>query len=148
MFKKMLLPIDGSEFSERAFEVGVELANKLGIPVIITHIIDQSMFESMLTPVPGGPYEMAKPVYDDMQEEAEAFLKGKEELCRQKGVKCDAIVRMGHPVNTILDLVKEMEIGLVVLGSHGRGLVTGIALGSVSYGVVHKAHNISVLVVR
>jgi len=118
------------------------------VPVIITHIIDQGMFESMLTPVPGGPYEMAKPIYDEIKGNMEDFLKKKEELCGQRGVKCEAIVRMGHPVNTILELVKEKAVDLIVLGSHGRGRLVGTVLGSVSYGVVHKAQNISVLVVR
>ena len=91
---------------------------------------------------------MAKPIYDEIKGNMEDFLKKKEELCGQRGVKCEAIVRMGHPVNTILELVKEKAVDLIVLGSHGRGRLVGTVLGSVSYGVVHKAQNISVLVVR
>jgi len=148
MFKSILLALDGSEASEKAFETGVKLAESLGIPIVIIHIIDQSMFESMLTPVSGAPLQMAKPIYDDIKENVENFLKKKEELCRQRGVKCEAILRMGHPVNTILELVEEKAVDLIVLGSHGEGRLAGAVLGSVAYGVIHKAQNISVLVVR
>lgn len=148
MFSKILLPLDGSEVSEKAFEIGITLGEKLGIPVILTHIIDQSMFEYMLTPVPGAPSEMAPPIYNDAKENAEAVLKKKEESCRQRGLMCEVIVRIGQPADTILELAKEMAADLIVMGSHGRGHITGLFLGSVSYGVVQKAQNISVLVVR
>ena len=148
MFKKILLPLDGSEASEKAFETGMKLAKDLGASAIITHVIDQSMFENILTPIPGGPMEMAKPIYDDMKENAEDFLKKKAELCKQMDVKCESIIKMGHTVNSILDLAKETSADIIILGSRGRGRLAGATLGSVSYGVVHKAQNISVLVVR
>ena len=148
MFKKILLPLDGSEFSERAFETGMELAQQLGIPIVLTHIIDQTMFENILAPVSGGPVEMAKPVYDDIQEKAEDFLRQKEGVCKENGIKCETILKMGHPANTVLALAKEMGTDLVVVGSHGRGRIAGLALGSISYGIIHKAEGLSVLVVR
>jgi nucleotide-binding universal stress UspA family protein len=148
MFKRILLPLDGSKFSETAFETGVNLAKQLGASIIITHIVDQTMFENILAPVPGGPVEMAKPIYEDIQAKSEVFLKQKLELCRERGVEGQSILKMGHPVNTIIDLANEMKVDLIVIGSHGRARLGALTLGSVAYGVIHKSQDIAVLVVR
>lgn len=55
--------------------------------------------------------------------------------------------RTGHPSITICDVAKEKNVDLIILGSHGRGWIDGVLLGSVAHGVLHWSH-ISVLVVH
>ncbi len=45
----------------------------------------------------------------------------------------------GNPLAAILEFVEEMEDGLVVVGSHGHGVIASVLLGSVAEGVVRKA---------
>jgi nucleotide-binding universal stress UspA family protein len=148
MYKKILLPIDGSEASDKAFEKGMKLAKSLGIPVVITNIVDQSFIEAIVSPVPGSPMEKAPAILESLKESSADLLSKKNSECKERGVPCEVIVKVGHPVHSILELVEETGADLIVMGSHGRGRITSVALGSVSYGVVHKAKDISVLVVR
>jgi nucleotide-binding universal stress UspA family protein len=68
---------------------------------------------------------------------------------RKPGVDLEFFVhaRIGQPVREILDLAEEIGADLIVIGSHGRGAVGRLLLGSVSTAVLHGAR-CPVLVVR
>lgn len=148
MYKKILIPVDGSEISDKAFENGVELAKVIGIPVIVAHVVDLGFFAPMASPMEGSPLGEIPVMFEDIKKSSEALLEKKKLQCKELGVHCDAVIKLGHIVDSILQLAKEIEADLVVMGSHGRGRISSVALGSVAYGVIHKAQDVSVLIVR
>ncbi|MGR9073114.1 MAG: universal stress protein [Gammaproteobacteria bacterium] len=61
-----------------------------------------------------------------------------EEL-RNEGIDCTAILIQGPTVETILEQISKLSIDLVVLGSHGKGLLKRMLIGSISEEVLHKS---------
>lgn len=85
----------------------------------------------------------------------ESFERGARELldnevdsARSEGAEVvNAYLRRDHPVDAILDLAEELEVGMIVMGSRGRAPLERLVMGSVSEGVVHHAR-CPVLVMR
>ena len=71
-----------------------------------------------------------------------------EKVCSRDGVPVEMIIRTGHPVDEIIKTARKTKVGLIVVGSHGKGILKSAVLGSVSYGVVQNAPGIPVLVYR
>jgi nucleotide-binding universal stress UspA family protein len=119
MYKKILLPMDGSKTSDKAFEKGMGLAKSLSIPVVITNIIDQSFFETMLTPVPGSPMQKAPAILESMKNSAERFLEEKYSQCVERGVQCETVIKVGY-----LDCKLELLCSVYDNGSDSQNFKT------------------------
>lgn len=57
------------------------------------------------------------------------------------------IHQTGHPSQTICNVAQSEQADLIILGSHGRGAIDRVLMGSVAHGVLHRSH-IPVLVVK
>lgn len=57
----------------------------------------------------------------------------------EQGVTCTALLVQGHTGQTILEEVEKLEVGLIVLGSHGHGAVYEIFAGSVAGFLLQKS---------
>jgi len=148
MVQNIILTVDGSEQSRRAAEFGIELAKNLGARITLIHAIESYLFEDMLAMTPGSAADMAKPIYESIRSTVEEYMQNKMELCDQYGVPCDKVIRIGHPVSEVVNLADELNADLIIMGSHGRGRISGSMLGSVSYGVVHDSNRVPVLLVK
>ena len=144
MFSKILLGVDGSDPSKKAAQYAIELAKNCGSTLLLVHVVNLSAFSNVIA----NPRDIAKHVYDKIMEEAQGYLDAKEELCRQKGVPCEKILQIGHPVDEIIKIAEERGASLIVMGSKGRTGLGGSVFGSVSYGVLHRDKNIPVFVVK
>lgn len=58
---------------------------------------------------------------------------------RERGVDATALLVQGATVDTLIAESEKLEAGLVVLGSHGRGAVYSLVVGSVAEGVVRRS---------
>ena len=138
--KTILVPTDFSEHSEKAVQYGAELASKFGAALHLLHTVDT-------TPVlygEGGafPFESAEEIVAvaaKQLDQIEVESLGKERLVRRA---CQ-----GTPFVEIVRYAKENNVDLIVLGTHGRGAIAHMLLGSVAEKVVRKAP-CPVLVVR
>ena len=138
--KTVLVPTDFSEHSEKAIQYGAELAAKFGAALHLMHTVDT-------TPVlygEGGafPFESAEEIVAvaaKQLDQIEIESLGKEQVVRRA---CQ-----GTPFVEIVRYAKENNVDLIVLGTHGRGAIAHMLLGSVAEKVVRKAP-CPVLVVR
>lgn len=133
MFKKVLVPVDGSEYSYRAVKTAASLAEKYGSEVTLIYVV------ALPTRSPGYAPELGvipQRVLDDLERE------GTEILHRAKGYFTGAVVntvvRIGHPTGEILDEVTK-GYDLIVMGSRGLGALRGFVMGSVSDRVSRNA---------
>jgi nucleotide-binding universal stress UspA family protein len=86
--------------------------------------------------------------FDQARDEAQNELDTEVGMVREAGVTdVQAHLKFGIPARTIVDLAEEVGVGLIVMGSRGRGGVRRALIGSVSSSVVPHAH-CPVLVVR
>ncbi|GAA6143036.1 universal stress protein [Hydrogenophaga sp. 5NK40-0174] len=133
MFKKILVPTDGSELAQKAAEVAAELAKSQGAEVVGVFVIDPFPYIGI-----GDASAAGLQAY--MSEAHSASGKALEALghvCKAQGVVCagDTIER-NVVYEGIIETAKAEGCDLIVMGSHGRQGVQALILGSVAQKVL------------
>lgn len=137
--EKLLLATDLSEASSAATEEAFELASRLGASLLVVSVIDPG---SLL--LPGGRFQTRM---DQVRERRESAAQALVERGRDVGVPVSFLVWDGDPGDMIVAAAQAERADMVVVGSHGRGAMGRLFLGSVSEHVVRHAP-CPVLVVR
>jgi nucleotide-binding universal stress UspA family protein len=149
MISKILVATDGSETALKASRYAVTLAKQLGASITILGVIDNRSLPSYYTVPPDATaFHITEPVEDFLKEAAKRDVAKVKKLCEKKGVSCRTVISSGHPAEEIIKEAERSTSNLIILGSHGRGALAAVFLGSVTYGVVHKETHIPVLIVR
>lgn len=130
--KKILVPTDFSEHSSKALIYGAELASKFGAELHLLHAIE-------IVTVGYGEGAYFTPGTEEEQEAAVIEQFDKLEIANEDDLTVVRKVRHGHPFVETIRYAKENDIGLIVLGTHGRGAIAHMLLGSVAEKVVRKA---------
>lgn len=137
MFKRILLPTDGSPLSEIAIQQGIQFAKTINAKVIGVHVIPE-FHVITLNPV------MLEDTEDEFAREckakAEEYLGAIEKLAREAGVPCEtSYVVNDHPDEAIVNFAKEAQCDLIAMASHGRSGIRSILIGSVTQKVLARA---------
>jgi nucleotide-binding universal stress UspA family protein len=138
MFRKILVPFDGSTNAEQSLKTAVELANLTdGEVLILTVYRHHSMLEASFSMVrPSDPGNMD----DIMRTHAREVADHGKKVAQDMGARAvRAFIKAGHPARTIVAWAKEKEADLIVMSSRGLGSVEGYLLGSVSHKVTALA---------
>jgi nucleotide-binding universal stress UspA family protein len=139
-FQRILIAVDDSECSEDAAKVGSDLAKSLGATIGFINAFDPSVG-------PGGAWGIPADRLAELSEQAARNLVASFRNRSEIASEVQQWVEAGEPVSKILEVARQWPADLVVMGSHGRGKVAGLVLGSVSQAVLHRAL-CPVLVVR
>jgi len=149
MISKILLATDGSETALKASRYAIQLAKQLGASITILGVIDnRSLTNYYMVPPEATPIHIVEPVQDFLREGAKREVTVVKKLCEKKGVSCKTVVSSGHPAEEIIKVAERSRSHLIILGSHGKGALAAVFLGSITYGVIHKETHIPVLIVR
>ena len=145
MYKKILVPVDGSEGSWRALSNAIAIGEKFGSDILVVNVI-QPYNNAALLAVPldhsaisqsNEEFErISDKVLEMAKEKLAAYPYGKE-LCME----------VGHPSERIIALAKKINADLIVLGSRGLSGIAEFFLGSVSSKVSQYAES-PVLIVK
>jgi nucleotide-binding universal stress UspA family protein len=127
MYKKILVPLDGSDLAKKALNEAVKLANCFGAEMILFQVVP-------FMPIYGSPELVTPLIVDEKQKEAaEKYLANLVEELKGKGLKVTATVKTGQQVAVeIIDFAKESGADLIVMCTHGRSGITRWMLGSVA----------------
>ena len=131
MFKKILVPTDGSPFSEEAACRAVTLAKEAAGQIIACYVDQPYMpFPSQS----GANGFSVRPVFKETKgKEAQRILGLVENLCWREGVHCKKVTKDSCAVyQAIIDTATENGCDLICMASHGRGGARAIVLGSVT----------------
>ena len=142
VFKRILVPHDGSKPSEKAVEKAIELSKMLeDSHVILLHVIPELVIPPMIDR-PIRSYktgevttmgECYKEMVEEMSDNALKMLEKWGLQCKKDGISAETIASVGTPGDVILDQAKKQNIDVIVMGSTGlRGLSKLRALGSVA----------------
>lgn len=158
MYKKILLPTDGSTLSNKAVERGIVFAKTIGARVVGLYVSPRLSFHDILE-----IHEEEELWSLKEAEKAKAALKRSEELGRSMAVKylssiekrakeaglgCETVYLSGQsPAEGIVKVAGERRCDLILMASHGRTGVSGALLGSVTRKVLGHSR-IPVLVYR
>lgn len=134
MYKKILVPLDGSELAMKALGPAENLAKIFDSEIILFQVVP-------FMPIYGSPELVTPLIVDERQKEsAEKYLRKLAEDLNQKGIKAKAVVKTGHQIAIeIIDFAKENNIDLIVMCTHGRSGITRWVLGSVTLKVLTRA---------
>lgn len=141
MYRTLLVPLDGSEFSEEALPLAFVLTGKMGAELHLAHVL--RMAPDMDFKTPQGDLTWREKI----REGAEGYLEGIAGDAREQGLSTLTAVLDGRVVPTLKDYVEEQGVDLVVMTSHGTGGVQRWWLGSVADGLIRTTHA-DVLLVR
>lgn len=169
--KKILVAVDESEYSKYALEW---ILTNLSLNANFTALFTQSesggadhgvisFYVMHVQPLPnistagignpsaiafgGTPPELVESIVNHQKQISEALLGRAKEICAQKNVNAKIVMEIGDPKEAICDAVEKMKVDLLIIGSHGYGMVKRALLGSVSNYCVQHA-KCPVLVVR
>ena len=139
VFKNILVPTDGSEYTKAAVRKAMELAKLAGGQVTALYVLDQTILTNM-------PMDTAvMNVYNTLEKEGKEAVDFVKELGEQEGVETTVSIKEGTPVKVILEESSKYDI--IVMGTLGRTGMSKLLMGSVAERVV-RASQCPVLVVR
>jgi len=140
--KKILVPVDGSVYSDRAIERAREIAKAFDSDVVIFNVIP-------LAVVPTGRihYDI-HPLFEENKAASEHLLEKAKTFFEGTNIRIETVSVMGDAADAIVDYAKNNGIDLVVMGSHGMGaIMSRILTGSVTTKVLHHI-DVPVLVIK
>jgi nucleotide-binding universal stress UspA family protein len=121
-FNKILVPIDGSVYSEIALKKACKIAQTFSSELFILSVVDIPVEISTEYP------NLRERVYSKAKNILEGAQKLAENLCK----KVETDIREGDPAEEILSFIKEKGIETVVIGSHGKTGMKRLLMGSVA----------------
>jgi nucleotide-binding universal stress UspA family protein len=142
MYKKILVPLDGSELAERALAEAEQLARMLGSEIILFEVVP-------FMPIYGSPELVTPLIVDEKQRESvESYLARLAGELKQKGFNVSTMVKTGQQVALeIIEFSKERGVDLIIMCTHGRSGITRWVLGSVTLKVLTRAET-PILLIR
>ncbi|MFC4987481.1 MULTISPECIES: universal stress protein [Saliphagus] len=141
MYDRILVPTDGSREGERAVEYALELAATHGATVKAIYVVNAASYGGL-------PMETAwDGISDALREEGQSAVDRVEEMAEARGVEAETSVVEGSPSRVIVEQAAPDRCDLVVMGTHGRGGIDRLLLGSVAERVV-RSSPVPVLTVR
>ena len=135
-FENILLATDFSEPSAAALDYAKALADKFGSRIHVLHVLEDLAAHAWTTEV----YVAALPgVHEEMERQARERLDAVMPADLRERYRTKTELRTGSPFVEIVRYARDERIDLIVLGTHGRGPIAHMLLGSVAERVVRKA---------
>lgn len=143
IFKRVLVPIDGSSYSIEAGRFGIRLAKSYDLELVALHVIDEAALEQLARL---GRREQQE-LRGELRRMGENYLNHLAELAGREGVKLQKLLEEGTPHRTIVEAAERERIDLILIGKVGRRGPRRILIGSVTERVLAAA-KCPVLVMR
>ncbi len=135
VISKILIPVDFSTTSTNALEVAIDLAQKHKASVSLLHVVDSSFM--MIAPDGSMVVDISS---DIIIKENERKLDELFDKYKQRGFwDIQRIVKVGQVSQEIVDCAKELDIDLIVMGTHGTSGIQEFLIGSDAFRVVKNA---------
>jgi nucleotide-binding universal stress UspA family protein len=129
MYARILVPTDGSVCSDLAIAHAVAIAKAMGATVVFLFVMDT------LTARQEGVVNMAEAL-EALTAEGRVHLDRAEQIAADAGVHAAGQLVEGSPAEVIVR--RSADFHLVVMGSHGKGILKRLTAGSVTQAVLHR----------
>jgi nucleotide-binding universal stress UspA family protein len=134
--RTVLVATDFSETSEVALRYAKALANAFGASLHVLHVVQEPFAQPWAVEAYG--FSLAT-LQDEWVREAKARIETTLTPDERASYRAELVTRLGHPVVEILKYANEQAVDLVVIGTHGRGPLGHMVMGSVAERIVRKA---------
>ncbi|WP_416840120.1 universal stress protein [Haloferax sp. DFSO52] len=139
MYNTILVPVDGSAPSESALDQAIELAATLGSTIHVVYVVDERVLHA--TQLDAGGLVRA------YEQEGEKIVSEAAESVARADVDVVTAVEHGSPHRAILRYADEHDVGLIVMGTHGRRGLERYLIGSVTERVLRMT-DVPILTIR
>ena len=137
MYKKIVVPLDGSPLAEVALPYAEELAGKIGSEIVLLSVLPSEETEEYQN-----HYSYIEKIVEMTMRQVKKYSEGHGDC-----TVCTA-TRVGNPAEGILDYVDRGHLCLVVMATHGRSGLSRWAIGSVADKVVRSTTRQPLLLIR
>ena len=135
MYKKILVPLDGSPLAESVLEHVRSIAKCTGAEVVLLRVVTLPVSAYMLATDP----HFVVNTSDDMQARALEYLNDVAAGLRKEGIPVAIKICSGVVSDTIQELAALMQVDLIAMSTHGRGGLARWVIGSVADQLVRNA---------
>lgn len=140
MFKRILIPLDGSSLAECVLPHALALVRANHPQVYLLRVNDPHAAENRFTTI--DPFE-----WNFRKVEAETYLKNISSQFTDAGIETHILIAEGKTADTIIEYAHNRDVDLILLSSHGKSGLTGWNVSSVVHKVILRART-SIMVVR
>ena len=130
MIKNILVPVDGSEGSDKAVAKAIGIAEVCGAKLYFIYVanINQLAINAALS----------NAILTAVTKAGEIIVERAENMV-PSGIECESLLETGSPAAVILEFEEKLSADLIVMGSRGLGFVKGVLLGSVSQYIMERS---------
>ncbi|MGZ7135704.1 MAG: universal stress protein [Methanobacterium sp.] len=140
MYKKILLPVDNSELSEKAGEFAIRSADLTGADIIVLNVIDTNYLDAL------PQHDLREKLDEELREEGKKAIekfekKLEDEQCAGncKNINLVTLIKKGKPEDVILKTADELGVDHIIIGKSGIGGLEKFIIGSTTERVVRGA---------
>ena len=134
MFKKIVAALDGSDCSDRAFDIALRLAAGDGAELDVISVVDPIVMAGSAPPSPAMDVLLG-----DMERDARHLVEQAAVKAKAAGLRAGCEVRLGVPFDEIVRYAKRGGADAIVMGTHGRSGIAHFFMGSVAESVLREA---------
>ena len=134
--KRILVPTDFSYTSDLAVEYAIDLARKYGASIHVLHVLEDVNFTAVY---PDGFFAELPTLRAQLMTQAQARIAETADKCVATNLTVTTQVTDGRPARVIAEIAALRGTELIVMGTHGRGGVAHMVMGSVAERVVRTA---------
>ena len=138
LYLNILVPVDGSKFSEKALLHACEMARNYQSRLILLYVVEKSLPINLLD---------RKEYLDILRKFGKKVLVNAKNTTTKRGVDSKIVMKEGNIANEIVKLAKKEQCNLIIVGSKGLGATARFFLGSVSNKLANNSP-CSILIVK
>jgi nucleotide-binding universal stress UspA family protein len=142
MYKKILVPLDGSPLAEGVLPHALALANAEGAEIVILRVAADPAAEFAFSDP-----SLASDMVKDLEADTTKYMSEITSKLKSQGAKISAITREGAIAETILAVADEVGADVIAMSTHGRSGMRRWLMGSIADRVVNHSH-IPVMLIR
>ena len=139
MYKKILVPLDGSKRAEMILPHVEELARHYNAKVIFLRVVEQVSLIMGTEEASQANWELHQKEQDKLNNEAKFYLSGLQGEFREKGINATSRMAHGPVVREIMNAAEREEADLIAIASHGRSGLNRVFYGSIAASILHRA---------
>lgn len=138
LYMNILVPIDGSEYSQKALLQACEIAKNYKSNLILVYVVDKPISLNLLD---------RKEYLNILRKFGEKVLVKGKENAKLEGIEATTIMKEGNISNEIVKIAKNKKCNLIIIGNKGLGTAARFFLGSVSNKLANNSP-CSILIVK
>jgi nucleotide-binding universal stress UspA family protein len=142
MYKKILVPLDGSKTAEGVLPHAKALAYSEGAELVLLIVAANPALDYAFSD-PG----IAQRAEEDQEERSKQYVAEVEKQLKSAGFKVSTLLRVGAVAEVILAVAEEMQVDVIAMSTHGRTGAARWLLGSVAERVVRNS-KVPVMLIR